>query len=917
MVLVPSFFMEAIMMHRKKSISGWATLILLIMVMSLAFTSLIAVTAEAAIPTAKIQLRAVSPRDMAADTTLKRASTGLPNVAVGSLVYLLGGGGLADTVTTYAWTLTPPTGSSATLSNAAIQNPTFLADVAGQYLVGLVITDKKGQVSAQTSLWINAGTYVGVGNIGGKTPTFPQCAWVCHPQQESKWHHTRHAEIFRDGIDGKLPSTYRSTCISCHTTGYDTNPAAANGGFDDVAKTVGWVFPTTLQQGNWDTLVTKYPKLAQLGVIGCESCHGPGSAHGGLHDKNQIHATYDIGPCAVCHDSGTRHFRPYQWDMSAHAISSGIATNPEYMNRVECAKCHTAQGFVEETIKGKASAAPYANVKPITCAACHDPHDATAPQQLRRGSVAEACTGCHVLRISSRGLHSSHQTDMLEGKSGGEYPGQVYLNSTHSEIEDKCAVCHMARTAEEPITAADSLVGGHTFKVYNDRGTVDLSDDVVNKWGCIECHGEVSPAFVHLSQEGIKALLDSLKTLLPKDATGTPIVHVRLDPKLYTKAEIAGAYNYYFVLNDGSYGVHNHRYAEKLLRDAIKEIKVTAGAGNIVDIFDVPNDQGKQVHILWNTFPAEQSAINPIINYGVWRRDDGGSTNGMVVRVGSFKDMLTKANIASTNSQFVVAGSEVWTFVGLVPAAGHDRYGYVAPSLFDSTKVDGMHWSVFYISGHTSDPTIVYESVPDSGYSVDNLVPAAPGNVSASIVTSTVRLQWDDPVDADFKYFAIYRGTTSGFDPKGTKPIATLITMEYTDSDVVLGTAYYYRLSAFDFSGNESPFSPELMALVTRVEERGSGIPTVYALEQNYPNPFNPETTIKYQLPTTGRVRITIYNALGHEVRQLIDRVQPAAYHVVVWDGRDNAGNPMPSGVYFYRLESGKFTAMKKMVMMK
>jgi len=878
---------------------------------------LLSFAAQAAAPTAKISLRAVSPRDTVG-VTPNRTSTGLPNVPVGSLVYLMGSASTADTVITgYAWTLTAPTGSTATLSDPAIQNPTFSPDIAGQYLVGLVVTDAKGQVSAQVTLWINAGTYVGVGTVGNKTATFPQCGLGCHVQQEQKWHHTAHAELFREGIDGIAAPNYAATCIACHTTGYDRDPAAVNGGFDDVAAAVGWTFPDTLKAGNWDTLVAKYPTLAQLGVIGCENCHGPGSAHGGAHDKNQIHATYDNGPCAVCHDAGTRHFRPYQWDLSAHAHSADEPGQPGFMNRTTCAKCHIAQGFVEETIRGKPSAAPYPDYKPITCAACHDPHDPTGEHQLRRGSVAEACTGCHVLRISSRGLHHSHQTDMLEGKSGWEYPGQVYLNSAHTEIEEKCAVCHMARAPQEPwVLPQDTLVGGHTFRAYNDRGTPEVTDDVVNTWGCVDCHGQVSPMFVHLSQESIKALLDTLKALLPKDATGAPIVHVRLDPKLYTKAEIAGAYNYYFVLNDGSYGVHNHRYAEKLLRDAIQEIKVTAGAGDIVDIADVPNDQGKQVHIIWNAFPAEHSAINPILNYGIWRRNDSGAASG-AVPVTSFKEMLTKVSSAKPAGQYLVAGSSVWDFVGFVPAAGHDRYGYVAPTLFDSTKVAGLHWTVFYISGHTSDPTIVYESLPDSGYSVDNLVPTAPTGVVIATLGNQNRLKWDDPVDADFNYFAVYRSTTPNFDPTGTQPVAKVTAPEYTDTNVLVGTRYYYKISAFDFSGNEGKFSEEV-SVVTGVEGRAGGeVPKEFALEQNFPNPFNPETLIKFSLPKSAHVRLTVYTLLGQPVRTLIDAERSAGYHQVTWDGKDAAGNPLASGIYVYRIEAGDFAAMKKMIFLK
>ncbi|NUO82875.1 T9SS type A sorting domain-containing protein, partial [candidate division KSB1 bacterium] len=203
-----------------------------------------------------------------------------------------------------------------------------------------------------------------------------------------------------------------------------------------------------------------------------------------------------------------------------------------------------------------------------------------------------------------------------------------------------------------------------------------------------------------------------------------------------------------------------------------------------------------------------------------------------------------------------------------------------------------------------------------SGYSIDNLAPFAPSNVSANVVSRTVNLKWDEAVDADFQYFAIYRGETQGFTPDENNRIARLTNTEYADGGLDLGKTYYYRLSAFDFAGNQSAFTPELALTPTNVDQ-SVAMPTVYALEQNYPNPFNPETAIKYQLAKSGHVRLSIYTSLGQEVRRLVDGNQPAAYHLFVWDGRDDAGNSLPSGVYFYRLESGSFTAMKKMIMMK
>lgn len=176
-----------------------------------------------------------------------------------------------------------------------------------------------------------------------------------------------------------------------------------------------------------------------------------------------------------------------------------------------------------------------------------------------------------------------------------------------------------------------------------------------------------------------------------------------------------------------------------------------------------------------------------------------------------------------------------------------------------------------------------------------------------------MELSWAEPIDTDFQYFALYRSTTENFDPTGTKPLETLVGTKYTDT--VQGGKYFYWLSAFDFAGNESKFSKA--SFTVGVSEHGGGVPTEYALDQNYPNPFNPETWIKYQVPVSGHVRLSIYNALGQQVRVLVDGEQPAQYYSVMWDGRDNAGNPMPSGIYIYRLESEKFTAIKKMIMMK
>jgi hypothetical protein len=103
---------------------------------------------------------------------------------------------------------------------------------------------------------------------------------------------------------------------------------------------------------------------------------------------------------------------------------------------------------------------------------------------------------------------------------------------------------------------------------------------------------------------------------------------------------------------------------------------------------------------------------------------------------------------------------------------------------------------------------------------------------------------------------------------------------------------------------------------VIRLEDVAN-VPNEFKLSQNYPNPFNPETNIRFQLPEASKVTLTIYNILGQEVRSLISKNLNAGYHTIKWDGTNNFGLKVASGVYLYRLNAGSFVASKKMVFLK
>ena len=128
---------------------------------------------------------------------------------------------------------------------------------------------------------------------------------------------------------------------------------------------------------------------------------------------------------------------------------------------------------------------------------------------------------------------------------------------------------------------------------------------------------------------------------------------------------------------------------------------------------------------------------------------------------------------------------------------------------------------------------------------------------------------------------------------------------DYTFTDRGLSSGKYkYRLKQIDFNGNFEYFNLS--------NEVGVGVPEKYSLSQNYPNPFNPTTKIGYDMPTDGKVSLRIFDMSGKEVASLINEVQTAGYYTINF----NASN-LSSGVYFYSISAGNFTATKKMMLLK
>ncbi len=138
----------------------------------------------------------------------------------------------------------------------------------------------------------------------------------------------------------------------------------------------------------------------------------------------------------------------------------------------------------------------------------------------------------------------------------------------------------------------------------------------------------------------------------------------------------------------------------------------------------------------------------------------------------------------------------------------------------------------------------------------------------------------------------------------------------YTGDPVLLSEIHDVRMYNRLLSPEEVLYLYENFP-VSAVEQRVGEQPQDFNLAQNYPNPFNPTTTIEYALPNASTARLTVYNMVGQKVATLADGMHQAGTYKATWDGMDEFGNTVNSGLYIYKLETDSYSMTKKMVLMK
>jgi hypothetical protein len=337
---------------------------------------------------------------------------------------------------------------------------------------------------------------------------------------------------------------------------------------------------------------------------------------------------------------------------------------------------------------------------------------------------------------------------------------------------------------------------------------------------------------------------------------------------------------------------------------------------NLHPIADLPWDQGGFVNVRWDASYLDTDEPYVVDHYWVLRSAPSSAITSAVAegRVLTPEQFGAASDAVRVNAAAAAAAGEAAPNALVVTVTGADSYywepikridalhavagySYVAPTTSDSTA-GGNPLTAFMVIAYDPSGTIYLPSDPDSGYSVDNLPPGTPGHLAGNYTAGATHLHWDPNVDRDLANYRVYRGSSASFVPGTGNLVGSPPDTGFSD---VGAAGSYYKLSAMDIHGNESPFALLSPSGTTDVQ----GVPTLtLSLARPVPNPAHRAARLGFALPHEARVSLAIYDVAGRQVRAILESVLPAGEHTLSWDLRDEAGSTAHAGLYFVRLEA-------------
>ncbi|NNF36982.1 MAG: hypothetical protein HKN68_22960 [Saprospiraceae bacterium] len=343
--------------------------------------------------------------------------------------------------------------------------------------------------------------------------------------------------------------------------------------------------------------------VTALSFMGCEGEVGPQGIQGETGPPGPTGSSGNDGEdgqngaenCLECHGNNQLiTAKIFQWENSIHNLGGTYERNIS-----RCAGCHTSQGFLDRIATGGMEASEtVAEPLPINCYTCHSIHQTYTQEdwaltqsdpvtiwltdQTADLGNANQCINCHQPRIPGDGIpatdatgdytitstrygphHGAQGTMFLgQGIAGAYEIGEGYSNSLHTTLlaDNACVTCHMAPLMD------GRAAGGHTFRIATEEGDLNFN-------GCAECHTEEeAETIVTNTQAEISTKLETLAGLL----RGIGILNPDADrsvPGTYTTVQVGCYYNYIFIVEDQSLGVHNAKYTRTLLDNSIAALQ--------------------------------------------------------------------------------------------------------------------------------------------------------------------------------------------------------------------------------------------------------------------------------------------------------------------------------------------------------
>lgn len=272
---------------------------------------------------------------------------------------------------------------------------------------------------------------------------------------------------------------------------------------------------------------------------------------------------------------------------------------------------------------------------------------------------------------------------------------------------------------------------------------------------------------------------------------------------------------------------------------------------------------------------------------------------------------------ASFHRCLTLIGTGPWTINIDNPDA--DYAAYKQGGTWNSVLLDEGVGSLQVTAAKNSDIELL------TGSGNDPTLPVTLSHFSAILnAQNQVQLTWVSQSESNLLGYQVYRNSAEELSSallisemiEGTNT-SSAQTYIFIDKELAEEGTYYYWLQNVDLDGSTCFFGPVSVLFGLDGEANSPALPKITQLDNAYPNPFNPNTTIRYQIKGPGKVNIDIYNIRGQIVRSFEKQHDAAGRYDILWNGCDSSGKALASGLYLYRMRSGNYDAVKKMVLQK